>query len=335
MKTTNPSRRSFLKTLIGSGLSFGSLWIAFKQTTLSTFLASGFKQRHSVKNQPPLKEAHSKSFAGTQSVRCLVVGDWGTGDGFQKRVAGAMAAVAAREKPQCIVSTGDNFYPIGVLSSSDKQFTTKWKNMYSDAALQLPWYLVLGNHDYAGSEDSQVEYSTLEPRWHMPARYFNFSQQQGAVSVEFFMLDTEMLSRKSESSASQAQLAWLEKSLKESKATWKVAVGHHMIRSYGAYGDQVFMLRSVKPLLDRFGVDIFMNGHDHDLQYIKSPDDHFACIISGGGGGSRNTSYGPNTRFAATNGGFAYLAFDDHSAHLEYYDPQATAIFADDVCRRN
>jgi len=240
---------------------------------------------------------------------------------------------AGKELTQFIISTGDNFYPVGVESVNDSQFKNKWEDMYAAASLQIPWYLVLGNHDYLSNPDAETEYHTVNQRWNMPARYYTFTQQQADVTAQFFMLDTEVL-HTNRTTEITTQLAWLEKELSNSKARWKIVVGHHIIRSYGVYGEQAFMIQQIKPLLDKYGVQLYINGHEHDIQYLKSPHDSFTCIISGGGGGARNTSYGPNTRYANTNGGFVALAITATSINAHFMDAQGTIVYADDVARK-
>ncbi len=337
-KRSMPRRRF----LTGLGWTLGAGGIGFLGLTsiggvqaqgLLNIVRSALTHKHKVDNQPPALAVHTRSFASEQCVKCLVLGDWGTGDAFQKRVAQAMAIVAEREHPQFVISTGDNFYPSGVESAEDKQFQTKWKNVYNASSLNIPWIVSLGNHDYRKSAEAQIAYSKKDSMWLMPARYYTIRRQEGEISCEVFVLDTEGLVHGSKAEI-RTQLEWFEQSLKSSNAMWKIAVGHHMIRSHGAYGDQSFMLNLVKPLLDRYGVQVYLNGHDHDLQYLKAPEDSFICVISGAGGGARNTSYGKNTRFAATNGGFVYLAATKSVLHLEFYNAESEALFAEDAVRR-
>eukprot|EP00930_Biecheleria_cincta_P088455 TRINITY_DN7769_c0_g1_i3.p1 TRINITY_DN7769_c0_g1~~TRINITY_DN7769_c0_g1_i3.p1 ORF type:complete len:396 (+),score=65.91 TRINITY_DN7769_c0_g1_i3:22-1209(+) len=49
---------------------------------------------------------------------------------------------------QFVINVGDSFYPNGVISRSDKQWDTKWRNVYSPTLRSIPWYSVYGNHDY-------------------------------------------------------------------------------------------------------------------------------------------------------------------------------------------
>ena len=71
--------------------------------------------------------------------------------------------------------------------------------------------------------------------------------------------------------------------------------------------------------------------YSHDLQYLKSPDDKFACIISGGGGGARNTSYGVNTRFATTNGGFVQIAITENILNAQFLSADGLVVFEHEI----
>ncbi|HYF04031.1 MAG TPA: metallophosphoesterase, partial [Patescibacteria group bacterium] len=239
-------RRSFLRSFFGM-VAFGtSAWMFLKETVaaraLGSFITAGEKE---VANAP--KEARvfkKKSFKNIPAVKFLVIGDWGAGGSFQRSIAQQMLLKAEAETPQFVLSTGDNIYPNGVDSTTDRQWDTKFKNVYTGVALELPWYAVLGNHDYRLSPEAQVEYSKVNPRWNMPERYYTFKEEfPDAPMVDFFALDTQkILTDKSERAV---QAKWLGEQLAKSTARWKIVVGHHMIRSHGIYGDQEFMLKSV------------------------------------------------------------------------------------------
>lgn len=239
--------------------------------------------------------------------KLFVLGDYGTGGSLQKRVAAAMSAYAAKHgAPLAMVSTGDNIYPKGVQSADDPQWTSKFERIYDlDHLRDREWIAVLGNHDYRGSVKAQVEYSKKNSRWNMPSYYFAMPCPQAETLLTLFCLDTQSIMQKS--SGWEDQLAWLKTQLSSCTTPWKIVVGHHPMRSYGYYQDQTWMLQHVKPLIDAGGVAAYMCGHDHDLQIIRNPDDQFACVVSGGGGGCRTTSWGQYSKVAATGGGFAVL----------------------------
>jgi acid phosphatase len=300
--------------------------------SLPMLLSSFFKPNtpKTVANAKPVPPFTTLAFKDSAAVRFLVVGDWGTGATFQKRVAEQMCAKSAAEQPSFIISTGDNIYNRGVESVNDPQWKTKFEDIYSCDALKLPWFAILGNHDHRGNIQAEIDYHTVNPRWNMPSRYYTFRQTASdGTLVDFFALDTDpYMSVATNLAFAAEQEAWLREKLRASQAQWKIVIGHHMIRSHGGYGDQQVMIDRIKPILDEFGVDMYINGHDHDLQYIKNPADKFYCLISGGGAGERDTGYGEHTIFAMTNGGFNYIAVCRHQMYIEFVSADGKTLFA-------
>ena len=279
-----------------------------------------------VKNAPKEKPQFTKidSFSEEKPIRIFAIGDWGAGTGLQKEVAHGMNIQAGKHPIDFIISTGDNIYGKGVKSVDDPQWKTKFENIYTGEHLQKDWFPVFGNHDYLGNVPAQLEYAQKNPRWRFPDFYYVIPNSEYADLYDFFMIDTNLIVAGKE----QEMLLWLEKALSESKAKWKIVVGHHMIRSHGVYGDQTFMKKKLKPILDRYSVDMYMSGHDHDLQLIKHPEDKFFQAISGAGGGSRDTSWGTHTMFSATNGGFMGITIAKDLLYTEFYDKHGEIQFA-------
>jgi hypothetical protein len=88
----------------------------------------------------------------------------------QRAVAAAMGDVCARRGCDLILYLGDNFYPTGVTSTTDAQWTTKFEDVYVAPSLAVPFWPVLGNHDYglvydASRAQAQVDYSASSSRW--------------------------------------------------------------------------------------------------------------------------------------------------------------------------
>ncbi len=166
------------------------------------------------------------------SVNFLVVGDWGRdGANHQREVAAKMAKVAAARASSCVVSVGDNFYEQGVISSTDPQWRSSYESVYDAPSLQVPWYVALGNHDYRGSPQAQIDYSALSSRWRMPARYFTVEGTTlNAPYLDLFFIDTSPLVHKYRDEVEDAiaanvrsqdihaQLGWFDKELGKSTA---------------------------------------------------------------------------------------------------------------------
>lgn len=64
-----------------------------------------------------------------------------------------------------IISVGDNFYTNGVASVDDPMWKTSFEDIYKGANLFIDWYPVLGNHDYRGNPQAQIDYSKRSRRW--------------------------------------------------------------------------------------------------------------------------------------------------------------------------
>ncbi len=223
------------------------------------------------------------------SLNFMVMGDWGrNGEDHQTLVAKQMGTVANDWKPSFIISTGDNFYPKGVVSEKDPLFFFSFENIYTAFSLQWDWYLILGNHDYLGKPDAQVKYSEISRRWKMPARYYskkfninNDSTQQ----VLILFIDTNPLIPQFYSNPeygpnvraadSAAQKSWIQTELANASphVKWKIVVGHHPMYTGGGRTegyDTRAIRNTLKPLFDEYKVDAYLSGHEHSLQHLKS-----------------------------------------------------------------
>merc|ERR550537_2133709 len=122
------------------------------------------------------------SVAWASGVSFLTVGDWGGAaldepskpyDQNVKDVASQMAKTAKEKGIKFVVNTGDNFYWCGIQNTSDFQVATDWVNTYADPSLQVPWYGVLGNHEYGYNVSAQVALGEIYQNWIMDDRYYS------------------------------------------------------------------------------------------------------------------------------------------------------------------
>jgi len=217
--------------------------------------------------------------AKAPDLRFVSVGDWGrNGHDDQRAVSRAMASTCARVRPSHILSTGDNFYENGVSSVHDPQWKTSFETIYDAASLQVPWRVILGNHDYRGDVQAQIDYQDRGLRWQLPARTYRRGETlPDGTSCDFFYIDTNpFLSRykgtevRIDGQDTAAQLRWLDGALASSTAAWKIVVGHHPI--YTAHGgrlDEPELIAAIDPLLRQHGVRIYINGHVHNFQHVR------------------------------------------------------------------
>jgi tartrate-resistant acid phosphatase type 5 len=265
-----------------------------------------------------------------------IIGDWGRyGRPDQVAVAQQMALACGQAKAPFMISVGDNFYENGVASLQDLHWTASFENVYAAKPLQVPWYVALGNHDYRGSVEAQLDYGKTHPRWIMPARYYRQVYSVNAsTNMECFYIDTSpMMSEYIPDEAMKAvrtqdvplQLAWLDQALGESTASWKLVIGHHPIYSAGlGHGSGADLIRMLLPLLQKHKVQAYFAGHDHDLQHLKTGDLHL--IVSGGGSEHRPVLSIAESQFGRGVSGFALASIRANELQVRFIDDKGKLL---------
>ncbi|HXF10962.1 MAG TPA: tartrate-resistant acid phosphatase type 5 family protein [Desulfuromonadaceae bacterium] len=283
--------------------------------------------------------------APSAALNFLVFGDWGRqGEPDQAQVAEQMGKVAHDMDAKFVISVGDNFYDNGVASTQDKHWRKSFEEVYTAPSLQVPWYVTLGNHDYRGDCDSQIAYSRLSRRWNMPARYFWLSKKiDASTTADFFFLDTNPMIREYREKDKEGtrekilaqdvpkQLAWFRESLAVSEAQWKIVVGHHPIYSGGDHGDSPELIESILPLLEQYKVQVYFNGHDHDLQHLVAGNVNL--IDSGAGSRVRPTKETPHTRFALSSSGFTAVSLQADQMDIRMVDNNGKTVYSTAIPR--
>ena len=275
----------------------------------------------------------------------LVVGDWGReGTSNQREVAVAMGRRAEETAARFVVTTGDNFYEDGVKSVDDPLWKSSYEDVYIAPSLHKPWYGVLGNHDYRGVPQAQLDYARQSDRWRMPARYYKISGAAHDVpSVDMFMIDSSPLVVKYRESTglirdnvlaqdTAAQLAWLDQELGRSRAAWKLVFTHHPSYSGGSsHGNTAEMIGQVDPILKRHGVQALIFGHDHDMQHIVRDGLHH--IGTGCGSAIRPVNSIEGTRWCLSSSGFARFEVSQDLLDLEFRDMTGHQVYAAKIGR--
>jgi tartrate-resistant acid phosphatase type 5 len=273
----------------------------------------------------------SQAEATESGLPFLVVGDWGTGSAAQKRLAVAMGRTADAVGARFIISTGDNFYPAGVTSVEDPQWKTSFEDMYDAPSLMIPWYAVLGNHDHKGNVRAQVTYTQRSSRWRMPdAHYKHAEVLTGGSSAEFFFIDTTPIVRQHTSwtgrFSTNEEIAWLGSELASSTARWKIVVGHHPAHTGEPGKASRALIDWLVPLLERHRVQVYLNGHSHNLEHIVVRGVHY--LTSGAGANPRNASPVGGTRFVREQQlGFAVARLSPDAIDIEFWDDAGNSLY--------
>ncbi len=275
----------------------------------------------------------------------MAMGDWGrNGADHQKEVAVQMGKIATAINSQFVIAAGDNFYPKGIISEWDPLWRYSFEDIYTDFYLQWDWYPVLGNHDYMGNPQAQVRYSKISRRWKMPSRYYSkkfFINGDTSQVILIAFIDTNPLipefyknpeygpNVKTQDSTKQKK--WLEKVLSDQSPNikWKMVVGHHPLFTGGSrteWYDTKSIRNSLKPLFDKYKVDIYLAGHEHSLQYIK-PDGATHHFISGAASEKTPVRLIENSVMAASEYGFMVFSVLENKIIVQAIDDTGAIIY--------
>lgn len=207
---------------------------------------------------------------GPGKVRFAIIGDTGSGNPNQKAVAEQLKGY----HPDFVLHVGDVVYDSG----EERLYVGRFFKPFAPTIANAPIYPSLGNHDKKTSEGGPyLEAFDLPSETSGTERYYSFTWGE----AEFFALDT---TDRGFLKPGTAQAVWLEKALKASKARWKIAYGHHPVFSNGADGGKDFLKNRALPLFERYGLDVYVNGHEHNYERFLNPVRGVHFLITGGGG---------------------------------------------------
>jgi len=264
----------------------------------------------------------------TKALNFFVISDWGwNGYKDQQLVADQMGIQADLVDPQFIVSCGDNFQVAGVASVQDPLWMSSFENVYKNNSLQVEWYPVLGNHDYKGNTQAQIDYSKISRRWRMEDHYYTFVKKiNDSISARFIFMDTPPLVNEYHTKGgypdiaaqdTARQMRWLNDVLANSKEQWKIVFGHHPVYSASTkHGNTVEMIQKVKPLLEKYHAQFYFCGHDHDFQHLREKDKNVDYVVTGTGGEPRPSSKNGLSLFSKSVPGFSEVTFHADSIRV-------------------
>ena len=229
-----------------------------------------------------------------------------------------MAAVHRRRPVDLVLLGGDNIYPSGEMTLIEATFRRPYAELL---AAGVPFHAVLGNHDIrTANGDPQVAY----PPFGMKGRFYNLRRGP----VEFLMLDTNG------NADWQRQISWLRSVLARSTAPWKVVVGHHPIYSSGLYGNDRGLQARLVALLRQHGVQLYINGHEHNYERSVPIDGITYLVVGGGGAALRPVIATAQTARCASVFSFAELEAGPRELRVSAWDKTGRLIDQGVIARR-
>jgi hypothetical protein len=208
-------------------------------------------------------------------LRFVAFGDCGSGTADQRAVAVALGAESLL--PDLVMIVGDVVYSPYDATSYDAKFFTP----YAALLPQVPFYALLGNHDYEFDAGRPFFDVFSLPRNGPAGLAPESSYSLERAGVQLIVHDTNQ----SVATLRQQSLPW-QLSLARRPATFRIVFQHHPLFSSGPSSTDATMapLRELlAPFYSANGVDLVFNGHDHFYERTR-PIGGVTYVTSGAGG---------------------------------------------------
>lgn len=258
----------------------------------------------------------------------------------QKPIAELMGRMAENIDIECVIAAGDVHHFEGVRSVNDPLWMTNYELIYNHPELMIPWYAILGNHEYRGNSQAVIDYTNISGRWNMPARYYTFVLENDGITIRMVMVDTAPLidkyrtdSQKYPDACKQdinQQLNWIDSVLTSAKEDWVIVVGHHPIFAETGKDDSERL--DLQKRLDRVlrkhaNVDMYLCGHIHNFQYIRPKDSKIDYVVNTSGSLSRKVKPIEGTQFCSDESGFSLITADKKELKLHMINKTGKVIY--------
>jgi hypothetical protein len=159
------------------------------------------------------------------------------------------AALIRQIDPTAVLTLGDNQYPDGRLRDFQSSYDPTW------GVFRSKTYPTPGNHEYR-TPNARGYFRYFGRRAHRPhGGYYAFDIGKWHL----------IAINSGKSGISAAQLEWIRGDLRLSDARCELAYWHHPRWSSGEHGSDG-RVGSLWQVLFRLGVDVVLNGHDHDYE---------------------------------------------------------------------
>ncbi|MCB9766404.1 MAG: metallophosphoesterase [Alphaproteobacteria bacterium] len=219
----------------------------------------------------------------------LVFGDAGRepledGSLTQAGVGAAMAQTCAAMGCDLALMLGDNIYEDGVSEGDEALFWERFEEPFAPLG-ELDIWAVLGNHDWRGLAQPQLDHSAASPRWRMPDRTYVVPGLPAWVTLA--ALDTQAVSAWPRDATTRAMLDDTRAALCGAPG-WRILFAHHPLQSSGIHSrrlEQVRLRRHIEPIVEDCGVQLVLSGHEHHQEHIVT--EGYDQLVSGAASKSR------------------------------------------------
>lgn len=143
----------------------------------------------------------------------------------------------------------------------------EWHEAAGFITAEIPVIATPGNHEYYNPADRTKR--MLNKYWRAgftlpangPAGLEETAYSIDYQGVRFISVNSDEMMRNEEYAKKQTE--WVEGLLKDNPCKWTIFTFHHPLYSTSARRDNKTIRELLKPLFDRYGVDLVLTGHDH------------------------------------------------------------------------
>jgi acid phosphatase type 7 len=224
---------------------------------------------------------------GDSAFTFLAFADSGVGSPAQLQLASLMD----QENAGLVLANGDLAYELGSFANIESNYF----GVYSDLMARVPFFTSLGNHEYLTDSGYPSLAGRVLPQSGSPTansgRYYSFDWGD----VHFVALDSNA-PLASATTGDSSMLTWLDNDLRATRKFWRVVFFHHPGYATGVHqfeppAGQV--RQYIVPILETYGVQLVLNGHEHNYQRTfpllagqpTGPASGGITYITAGGGG--------------------------------------------------
>ncbi len=242
------------------------------------------------------------------TLRFYVLGDFGSGDRFQTKVAEALAFMASREPPDFILSTGDCLYLIDEkhLGATSQRTVLEERFEPYYAPLGVDFFQCLGNHDvldiFGGDTTAMLDYTQRSAVWRLPSSSYRVPELPSWITIHVaytsvFGFGPSFAEKELFSARRMADEVSAVKKSFAGVDTVKILVGHHPVltagkRTFRYDGDGVVgYMRPLRRALQESGVHFYFSGHEHHQSHITGGGCEYVIQGCGGEGARANPKH--------------------------------------------
>ncbi len=268
-----------------------------------------------------------------RKIRIWAIGDPGTNTADQHNVRDAYYNLDNIDT-DVVLTLGDNAYETG----TDSEYTNNFFNVYSGLLRHAPVWATRGNHEKNRSvhESAFTHPKNAEAGGVASGSELYYSFDYG--NIHFVCLD----SFTDENLNGSAMYTWLENDLSSTTQQWIIAFWHHppYSRSDDHDSDTEVGLKVTReranPLLERYGVDLQLGGHNHFYSRTFFINNHYGksntfnsashVVVSGDG-----RADGDGVYHKASNPEGAVYVLAGSSGKVKDYNRGHPANFTEDI----